>query len=302
MIDVEDVSFTYSKSAAPAIAGLNFAVERGEIFGFLGPSGAGKSTTQKILIGSLKGYGGRVVVSGKDRFAWKSDYFERVGVCFELPNHFMKLTAQENLAYFVLGLSQLRLKGARQALAWLAPAMVLQNLAITGFYFAGGLMLLEKAEGSLEAQIVTPLRAGEHLASKVATLTALAVVYNLAVVFLLVGYGFAALPLAAGVILAAALFVLAGCAAAARYESVNTYLLPSTLYLVPLLLPMLYAAGWESALLYLHPIQPALVVMRAAFEPVAAWELIYGALYGGLWVGVAFFVCRRVFVRFVAER
>jgi fluoroquinolone transport system ATP-binding protein len=51
MINVQNLTFTYTKAANPALVGLNFAIERGEIFGFLGPSGAGKSTTQKILIG-----------------------------------------------------------------------------------------------------------------------------------------------------------------------------------------------------------------------------------------------------------
>jgi fluoroquinolone transport system ATP-binding protein len=31
---------------------------------------------------------------------WGHDYYERIGVSFELPNHFLKLTARENLAYF----------------------------------------------------------------------------------------------------------------------------------------------------------------------------------------------------------
>jgi fluoroquinolone transport system ATP-binding protein len=79
---------------------LSFAVERGEILGFLGPSGAGKSTTQKILIGLLKGYQGQVTVFGQDLASWKSDYYERIGVSFEMPNHFLKLTALENLTYF----------------------------------------------------------------------------------------------------------------------------------------------------------------------------------------------------------
>jgi len=51
VIDVRDLPFTYAHSNQPAVRGLRFAVERGEIFGFLGPSGAGKSTTQKVLIG-----------------------------------------------------------------------------------------------------------------------------------------------------------------------------------------------------------------------------------------------------------
>jgi fluoroquinolone transport system ATP-binding protein len=100
MIQVENLSFTYPNTSAPAIEGLSFAVEPGEIFGFLGPSGAGKSTTQKILYGLLKGYRGRVRVLGKNLADWRSDYYEHVGVCFELPNHFLKLTALENLAYF----------------------------------------------------------------------------------------------------------------------------------------------------------------------------------------------------------
>ena len=100
MIDVNNLTFTYAKTSAPALTGLNFAVGRGEIFGFLGPSGAGKSTTQKILIGLLKGYQGHVAVFGRQLTDWGQDFYERVGVAFELPNHFRKLSALENLAYF----------------------------------------------------------------------------------------------------------------------------------------------------------------------------------------------------------
>lgn len=100
IIEVSNLSFTYPKTSAPAIRGLNFNIEPGEIFGFLGPSGAGKSTTQKILIGLLQNYQGKVVVFEKDLQGWKSDYYERIGVSFEFPNHFLKLTAIENLTYF----------------------------------------------------------------------------------------------------------------------------------------------------------------------------------------------------------
>jgi fluoroquinolone transport system ATP-binding protein len=79
---------------------MRFAVARGEVFGFLGPSGAGKSTTQKILIGLLRGYRGHVTVLGREVAAWGSDLYERIGVAPELPNHFLKLTALENLTYF----------------------------------------------------------------------------------------------------------------------------------------------------------------------------------------------------------
>lgn len=100
MIDVRDLTFKYPGRDEPAVSGVSFAIERGEIFGFLGPSGAGKSTTQKILTGLLRGYQGSTKVLGKDLNAWGADYYERVGVVFELPNHFRKLTAMENLQFF----------------------------------------------------------------------------------------------------------------------------------------------------------------------------------------------------------
>ena len=79
---------------------MSFEVAEGEVFGFLGPSGAGKSTTQNILIGQLRGYEGRVDVLGRPLTAWTGDLYRHVGVSFELPNHYLKLTARENLEYF----------------------------------------------------------------------------------------------------------------------------------------------------------------------------------------------------------
>lgn len=100
MIRVDNLTFTYAGSSAPAIKNLSFVVEPGEIFGFLGPSGAGKSTTQKILFRLLQGFHGSVHVFDRDLRDWGYEYFERVGVSFELPNHYTKLTAKENLRYF----------------------------------------------------------------------------------------------------------------------------------------------------------------------------------------------------------
>lgn len=100
MIKVEHLTFNYPHVATPALTELNFTIKSGEIFGFLGPSGAGKSTTQNILIGFRKGYQGSVQVFGREMKTWGADYYERIGVSFELPNHFLKLTALENLRYF----------------------------------------------------------------------------------------------------------------------------------------------------------------------------------------------------------
>lgn len=100
MITVDRLHFQYAGAKTPAIKGLDFVVEKGEIFGFLGPSGAGKSTTQKILTGLLSGYTGSAQLLGRELRTWGQNLYEQVGVGFELPNHYLKLTGLENLNYF----------------------------------------------------------------------------------------------------------------------------------------------------------------------------------------------------------
>ncbi len=100
MIDVKDLSYTYPAGESPVLKGLNFNIDQGEIFGFLGPSGAGKSTCQKILYKTLSNFTGQIDIHGKALNAWGREYFEGIGVGFELPNHYGKLTAAENLELF----------------------------------------------------------------------------------------------------------------------------------------------------------------------------------------------------------
>lgn len=100
MIEVKNLSFTYPKNSVPAINDISFTINKGEIFGFLGPSGAGKTTTQKILIGILKKYSGSVHIMGKELSRLNSDYYNTIGVSFEIPNMYSKFTALENLNYF----------------------------------------------------------------------------------------------------------------------------------------------------------------------------------------------------------
>ena len=98
MIKIRDLKFSYTKDTF--IEDVQFDVKRGEVFGFLGPSGAGKSTIQKIMIGLLPGYEGSVVVNGKEVRNHGSDFYEEIGVDFEYPSLYEKLTARENLDFF----------------------------------------------------------------------------------------------------------------------------------------------------------------------------------------------------------
>lgn len=98
MIRVKDLRFSYTKH--PFIENISFDVKKGEIFGFLGPSGAGKSTLQKILTGLLTNYQGSVMVNGIEVKNHNNDFYEDIGVDFEFPSLYEKLTARENLRFF----------------------------------------------------------------------------------------------------------------------------------------------------------------------------------------------------------
>jgi fluoroquinolone transport system ATP-binding protein len=100
MIKVDKLFFTYPGRKEPTLKGMDFTIKKGEIFGFLGPSGAGKSTAQKILIGMLKNYQGGVRIFDQEVSQVRRSYYERIGVAFEFPNFYQRLTAMENLSLF----------------------------------------------------------------------------------------------------------------------------------------------------------------------------------------------------------
>ncbi|TYQ17772.1 UNVERIFIED_CONTAM: fluoroquinolone transport system ATP-binding protein [Acetivibrio alkalicellulosi] len=98
--NIENLKFKYPTSKNDTIKGISFNVHEGEIFGLLGPSGAGKSTTQKILIKLLEDYSGQISYFGTDLKKIGKDFYEEVGVGFEMPVHFSKMTAIENMKFF----------------------------------------------------------------------------------------------------------------------------------------------------------------------------------------------------------
>ncbi len=99
MIQVKDLTFSYDKKTN-AIENINFSIEKGEIFGFLGPSGAGKSTVQNIMTGILKIQKGDVLYNNKSLSLLGNDFYNIIGVSFENPNLYTKLTGYENLEYY----------------------------------------------------------------------------------------------------------------------------------------------------------------------------------------------------------
>jgi ABC-2 type transport system ATP-binding protein len=82
-----------------AVDGIDFHVERGEVFALLGPNGAGKSTTIEILEGFRKRTGGDVSVLGHDPRDAGGEFRERIGLMLQTTSGSSLLTAREALSH-----------------------------------------------------------------------------------------------------------------------------------------------------------------------------------------------------------
>ncbi len=111
-----------------AVEGLTFEVQPGEVFGLLGPNGAGKTTTVRLLTGLLSPTEGRAEVCGialplaDEGSALRA----RVGLLTEQPGLYDRLTAEENLRFFI------RLFEVDEAAAWTRAQAYLERFGLTG--------------------------------------------------------------------------------------------------------------------------------------------------------------------------
>src|SRR5918993_169655 len=99
-----------SYGAVKALAGVSFAVERGEMFGVIGPDGAGKTTAIRIACGLLRRDSGGVRVMGHDPVSEHRRITGAVGYLSQRFSLYGDLTIDENIAFFaeIHGVSRYR--------------------------------------------------------------------------------------------------------------------------------------------------------------------------------------------------
>jgi len=91
---------TYAGSTVPAVNGLDFSVQAGEIFGLLGPNGAGKTTAISVCCTLLRPTAGTAVLCGIDTARRPAEARRQFGLAPQDVALYPTLTALENLRYF----------------------------------------------------------------------------------------------------------------------------------------------------------------------------------------------------------
>jgi ABC-2 type transport system ATP-binding protein len=84
-------------TSVEAVRGVDFAVQRGEIFGFLGPNGAGKTTTLRMLVTLIRPDGGDATIAGMDLRRAPAEVRQRIGFVAQTSGTYDLSTARRDL-------------------------------------------------------------------------------------------------------------------------------------------------------------------------------------------------------------
>ena len=112
--------------ARTAVEGLSFDVAAGEVFGLLGPNGAGKTTTVRMLAGLIAPSEGDARVCGLAVREGGERLRAQVGLLTEQPGLYDRLSAKDNLRFFI------KLHGLAEAPALARASEYLARFGLSG--------------------------------------------------------------------------------------------------------------------------------------------------------------------------
>src|SRR5690606_4144046 len=94
---IETRALTKTFGRQRAVQGIDLAVPRGSVFGFLGPNGSGKTTSIRMLLGLADATSGEMSVLGESMPDRILDVLPRVGALVEGPAFYPFLSGEDNL-------------------------------------------------------------------------------------------------------------------------------------------------------------------------------------------------------------
>lgn len=178
-------------------------------------------------------------------------------------------------------------------------AIIFSDPAGLGMIFIGGLYLFEKTENTLQAVVVMPQPDWHYLASKVFTLTFLAIVCSAIMAVAGYGWNFNYAYFAFGIGGSASLFTFLGFTLVAYCRTFNEYIMKMAGTMLPVILPFLNLFNVTDTLWwYVVPVQASLLLLQRAFGiSLTGWQTAYAVFYLLLWNYLAYRWAMRAYLQ-----
>jgi fluoroquinolone transport system permease protein len=183
----------------------------------------------------------------------------------------------------------------------LVPFVLFIDLAILGFYFMGAMVLFEKGQNTIRALVVTPIRISMYIFTKLLAFAVLSLATSGILTVITYGIKVNWWLLLAGVVLNSVIYTLIGFITISWYDSISDYLIPSWLYLLLTQLPLIDYfhlvpnAPWIHWILFLHPMQGPLTLIKAAFTGSFIQNILLSLFSAAVWFVIFLMLAFRAF-------
>ena len=161
----------------------------------------------------------------------------------------------------------------------IVPLIVFSDPSLLGFFFIGGIVMLEKEQGVLDYLIVTPLRTKEYLLAKVLSLTTLATIAGFCITITSSSKSVNYFLLLIGILLTSIFFTLYGFIVAANCNTINQYFINMIPYMLIIILPC-FSLFFDYKYFFLFNIFPSVSGLNVILGAFNGLSIIEGILYG----------------------
>lgn len=160
------------------------------------------------------------------------------------------------------------------------PLIVFSDPSVVGFFFIGGIIMLEKEQKILQYLVVTPLRSEEYLLSKIMGLALLSEAAGIFITLVTYKDSVNWVVLVVGILLSSIFFTLYGFIAAAGCKTMNEYFITMIPYLLFALIPCFSLLGFKYDYLFnIFPSVAGLRLILGAFNEISIFEFLVYILF-----------------------
>jgi fluoroquinolone transport system permease protein len=174
--------------------------------------------------------------------------------------------------------------------------LIFSDPTLLGFIFIGAMILFEKTDQTLSAQVITPLRSSDFLWAKAFALLVPALICSLIMMIAGKGIQFRIILFILNTGLSSLIFTFLGIVGVMHVKTFNQYLIIIPLFLAPTSLPLLNFFGLTNLnILYIIPTQSTLYLFEQILRPPDPVKELACLSYLALWVYLSYRYAKTTF-------